>query len=204
MPATLPRAAGSPAVPASGLPAEHGLTPDALLVLRCAKQQFPARRTMYGIGNRPANTDDDHQTGRAVDLMIPDHPTTAGAALGWQIARWVREHHAELGVHYVIFAAKIWNIDRDAEGWRTYASITGSDNDDLAALRPRPRQRVRQPRHRAGRRRPRSLAAGAWTMPLPKGSYRVGCGFGCYPGHTGQDFPVTGRHPGVQQPTPAP
>ena len=27
-------------------------------------------------------------------------------------------------------------------------------------------------------------------MPLPKGSYRVGCGFGCYPGHTGQDFPA--------------
>ena len=27
-------------------------------------------------------------------------------------------------------------------------------------------------------------------MPLAAGSYRVGCSFGCYPGHTGQDFPA--------------
>ena len=32
-------------------------------------------------------------------------------------------------------------------------------------------------------------------LPLPTGSYRVGCGFGCYGGHTGQDFPVPAGTP---------
>jgi hypothetical protein len=175
---------------ATGLPAEHGLTPDALLVLRCVKARFPTIGTIYGVGGRPANTDDDHHAGRAVDLMIPDHRSSEGGALGWEIARWIRDHHAELGVRYVIYAAKIWNIDRDAEGWRDYASITGH-NDDTSLHYDHVHVSVFGNR---GTNAPSAdhqpLAAGQWTMPLPKGSYRVGCGFGCYPGHTGQDFPV--------------
>ena len=81
---------GLGACPATGLPVENGLTADALLVLRCAKKQFPQLTTFYGVGNRPANTDDDHQTGRAVDLMIPNYATPAGSALGWQVADWMR------------------------------------------------------------------------------------------------------------------
>lgn len=175
--------------PATGLSAERGLTPDALLVLRCAKVRFPTVSTFYGVGERPANTDDDHQTGRAVDLMIPDHRSSQGAALGWQIARWMRDHHAELGVHYVIYAAKIWNIDRDAEGWRDYASITGS-NDDTSLHYDHVHVSVFGNRGTGPPTEHQQLAGGQWTMPLPKGSYRVGCSFGCYAGHTGQDFPV--------------
>ncbi len=81
---------GLGACPATGLPVENGLTADALLVLRCGKKQFPQLTTFYGVGNRPANTDDDHQTGRAVDLMIPNYSTPAGSALGWQVADWMR------------------------------------------------------------------------------------------------------------------
>ncbi|GAA3612686.1 hypothetical protein GCM10022236_13060 [Microlunatus ginsengisoli] len=181
--------------PASGLPAEHGLTPDALRVLRCAKAAFPAIETVYGVGDRPANTDDDHQTGRAVDLMIPDHRTPAGVALGWQIARWMRDHHAQLGVHYVIWAARIWNIDRDSEGWRNYASITGR-NDDTSLHYDHVHVSVFGTRGTGlpPTERP-PLSAGEWSMPLPPGNYRVGCGFGCYAGHTGQDFPVPAGTP---------
>ena len=164
-------------------------------MLRCAKAAFPTISTVYGVGDRPANTDDDHQTGRAVDLMIPDHHTTHGAALGWQIARWIRQHHAELGVHYVIYAARIWNLDRDNEGWRTYTSITGH-NDDTSLHYDHVHVSVYGTRGTgpaaADQHQP---AARQWTMPLPKGSYRVGCGFGCYGGHTGQDFPVPAGTP---------
>ncbi len=180
--------------PATGLPVENGLTPDALLVLRCVHQQFPQLSTFYGIGNRPANTDDDHQTGRAVDLMIPGWATPSGSALGWQVASWVREHQSELGVHYVIYAAKIWNVDRDAEGWRTYRSITGSDNPTSLHF-DHVHVSVFGDRATGVSGGAANLPAGAWTMPLPTGSYRVGCGFGCYAGHTGQDFPAPAGTP---------
>ena len=137
-----------------GCRSSTGSPPTRCWCCAAARPQFPQLATFYGIGNRPANTDDDHQTGRAVDLMIPDYATPAGSALGWQVADWMRAHHAELGVHYVIFAAKIWNLDRDAEGWRDYTSITGSNDRHLPALRPRPRLRLRQPGHRTRRRRP--------------------------------------------------
>ncbi|GAA3632573.1 M23 family metallopeptidase [Microlunatus ginsengisoli] len=188
-----PAGAGLGACPPTGMGVENGLTPDALLVARCGKHQFPQITTMYGIGNRPANTDDDHQTGRAVDLMIPDWATAAGTALGWQVASWMRDHHTQLGVHYIIYAAKIWNVDRDAEGWRTYRSITGR-NDPTSLHYDHVHVSVFG-NAATGPGDTGSLPAGAWTVPLPKGSYRIGCGFGCYPGHTGQDFPVPAGTP---------
>ena len=137
--------------PPTGMAVEQGLTPDALLVARCGKQQFGQITTMYGVGNRPANTDDDHQTGRAVDLMIPGWNTPAGSALGWQVASWMRAHHAELGVHYIIYSAKIWNIRPRRRRLARLRQHHRLQRPDLAALRPRPRVRVRQLRHRPGR-----------------------------------------------------
>ncbi len=112
--------------PPTGLAAEKGLTPDALVVIRCAHKQFPQITSIGGV--RP-DALPDHPSGRALDFMIPDYKSAAGNAFGWQVARWMRDHHAELGVQYVIYDAKIWNVLRDNEGWRTYGSITGHNDD---------------------------------------------------------------------------
>ena len=53
----------------------------------------------------------DHPRGRAVDI-------TVSGALGWQVANFVRANAGELGVSYVIFAQKIWSVERGGEGWR--------------------------------------------------------------------------------------
>ncbi|MFP5282280.1 MAG: peptidoglycan DD-metalloendopeptidase family protein, partial [Actinomycetes bacterium] len=174
--------------PRTGLPAEHGLTPDALLVLRCGREAFPKITTFYGVASR--ETASDHPSGRGVDLMVPDYQTAGGKAYGWQVARWMKANHVALGVHYVIFDAKIWNVDRDAEGWRPYGSVTGSINassmhyDHVHVSVFGDQGTGLKPASQLGR------STSGWTMLLPKGSYRVGGGLGSYRGHTGQDFPV--------------
>ena len=82
---------GLGACPATGLPVENGLTADALLVLRCGKKQFPQLTTFYGVGNRPANTDDDHQTGRAGRTCTTRSVSMAAPPRPGQIPR--ADHH---------------------------------------------------------------------------------------------------------------
>ncbi len=113
--------------PPTGSPAEKGLTRDALLVLRCTKAKFPSL-TDFG-GKRPDPLP-DHPSGRAVDIMIPNYTTAEGQAFGWQVAHWLKDNRQALGVQYLIFDAKIWSVERHAEGWRPYSpGYTGSIND---------------------------------------------------------------------------
>lgn len=69
--------------------------------------------------------------------MIPNYRTSEGRAPGWQVANWARTHAATLGVHYLIFGMRIWNVDRDSQGWPPYtrygqtASETLSHRDHL-------------------------------------------------------------------------
>lgn len=106
--------------PAFGAKAEKGLTPDAILVLRCVHAQFPTMKD-FG-GNYAAGTGSDHNTGRAVDSMVPGWQTKAGNNLGWQVAYWEQAHAAQLGITYLIFDDHIWSVRRNAEGWRPYSN----------------------------------------------------------------------------------
>ena len=58
--------------------------------------------------------------------MLPKYQTTAGRQLGFSVASWARANARSLGIKYVIWDQKIWNIQRDREGWRHMAS-RGSD-----------------------------------------------------------------------------
>lgn len=123
--------------PATGMGVEAGLTPDALRVLRCLRNGWTQLASFGGIGDRPANVDRDHQEGRAVDAMMPNYQTPTGRQLGQTIADWVVRNHARLGVRYVIWDAKIWNLQREAEGWRACGSQAScyAGPDDTAAHR---------------------------------------------------------------------
>ena len=168
------------------LPAESVLTPDALLVLRCVKQAFPSIDT---IGTYPGHSPDES---RAVDVMIPDYESPGGVTLGTSIAAWVRQHAAELGVDYVIWREQIWSGARGSEGWRqcgTAEATCYSGPDDSAGHRDHVHVSVfgNKGTGPAGSSGP--AVAGAWHTPVGRPS-SVGCGFGCYSGHTGQDYPA--------------
>lgn len=112
------------ACPGFGAKAEKGLTPDAVLVLRCVHAQFPSL-TDFG-GNYAAGKGSDHNTGRAVDTMIPHWQTQAGNTQGWQVAYWEQQWATQLGITYLIFDDHIWSVQRRAEGWRKYSNPYGA------------------------------------------------------------------------------
>jgi hypothetical protein len=53
-----------------------------------------------------------HGSGQAVDAMI------SNSSVGWDAANWVRANAKRLGVSEVIYAQKIWTVQRGSEGWR--------------------------------------------------------------------------------------
>ena len=111
--------------PPTDLSVEHGLTPDAALVLRCIQASF-GDHTYHGVGQRTDNPASDHPSGRAVDVMIAGWDTAAGHREGTAIASWVRDHAAELGVTYVIWDSRIWSTARTDDGWRAYNHPSGT------------------------------------------------------------------------------
>jgi murein DD-endopeptidase MepM/ murein hydrolase activator NlpD len=166
---------------------EDGLTNDALVVLRCTHQKFPQFDTFYGVGERPAGGDGDHANGRAVDAMLPfaDYKSQAAKAYGWTVANWLRQHHSELGVKYVIFDARIWSVARQHEGWRPYTHYDGCETDTCLHY-----DHIHVSVYGNAARLPDT---GDWVLPVPPGGYQLTARFGecgrrwesC---HTGLDF----------------
>lgn len=100
------------------------LLPNGKGIVNAVRQQFPQISVMYGVRFDPIP---DHPSGKAVDIMLPDYKNNQ--ALGKQIAEYMRANAKRLNIRYVIFAQQVWNIERDAEGWRAMAD-RGSDNNN--------------------------------------------------------------------------
>ena len=96
----------------SGSGMESGLTRDAIRVHRAVCERFPQVRSYGGLRS---GGDSFHSSGRAVDIMI-------SGETGWDIARWVRSNRKQLGVSEIIYAQRIWTVQRSSEGWRPMAS----------------------------------------------------------------------------------
>jgi murein DD-endopeptidase MepM/ murein hydrolase activator NlpD len=47
-----------------------------------------------------------------------DVNSPAAVAYGADIINWLRGDHAQFGVHYIIYRQRIWNVERNDEGWR--------------------------------------------------------------------------------------
>lgn len=114
--------------PASGNPVEASLTPVARNGARCVLQAFPVVKTLYAPGApAPAH-------GTTVDLMLPDYRTTSGRTTGWQIADWLRDNAASLGVTAVVFDMKTWTAASHGD-WAPYTAYGAVVADDTLACR---------------------------------------------------------------------
>ena len=100
----------------SGSGVESGLTADAIRVHRAICARFPQVTTYHGVR---ADSLPYHPSGRALDAMISD------STVGWQIANYVRANASRLGASEVIYAQRIWTVQRSSEGWR-FMSDRGS------------------------------------------------------------------------------
>jgi len=99
---------------ATGSQVESGLQPKTVDVHRAVCAAFPQISTYGGVAPRG-----EHATGHSLDIMVSG-PT------GWEIAEFLRENYAELGIDYLIYEQKIWSIQRSGEGWRPMSSRGGA------------------------------------------------------------------------------
>lgn len=81
---------------ASGSGAERGLQPDTIKVHRAVCAKFPSIVNYGGLAGRG-----EHGTGQALDIMV-------SSDLGNEIAAFLQENRAELGIEYLIWRQRIW------------------------------------------------------------------------------------------------
>jgi hypothetical protein len=90
-----------------GSAVEAGLRSNTVKLHRAVCAAFPA---VHAWGGR-SGSGGDHGAGRALDIM-------STGSLGDAIANYVRSHASELGVSEVIWAQRIWTVQRSSESWR--------------------------------------------------------------------------------------
>ncbi len=79
----------------------------------------------------------EHPLGRACDFMLSTGgvmPTPAKIQLGYQIAAWAQANASRLGIMYIIYRQKIWDIRMASSGWVPMAdrgSITANHYDHV-------------------------------------------------------------------------
>lgn len=121
-----PAVTGYAALPAAArYSAPSGVTARARAVAAEVHALFPQVAT---IGGYRAEAGSDHNSGRAIDVMLPgDHRGAAQQALGRAMAEFARSNATRLGISYVIWDQHIWSVARQKEGWRLMPN-RGSDN----------------------------------------------------------------------------
>jgi hypothetical protein len=89
------------------------------------------------IGCFRAEAGGEHPLGRACDFMLSTGgvmPTAAKVQLGSQIAAWAQANASRLGIMYIIYRQRIWDIRMASAGWQPMAdrgSITANHFDHV-------------------------------------------------------------------------
>jgi hypothetical protein len=79
----------------------------------------------------------EHPLGRACDFMLSTGgimPTAANVQRGYQIAAWAQANASQLGIMYIIYRQRIWDIRMASSGWVSMAdrgSITANHFDHV-------------------------------------------------------------------------
>lgn len=84
---------------------------DTVRVARAVAQRWPDLERIGGY--RPDSQYDDHPSGRAADIMIPNWETTQGIETGDEINEWVLANADELNVEYTIWRGKYYQVGSD-------------------------------------------------------------------------------------------
>lgn len=106
----------------NGTAVPAAVSPNVKKVHQAVCANFPEIGT-YGT----FRSDGEHSQGIAVDIMV-------SGARGWEVAEFVRANYAALGVSYLIYAQKIWSVERSGEGWRGMSdrgSVTANHYDHV-------------------------------------------------------------------------
>lgn len=89
----------------SGIAQEQGLQVKTIWAARAIEVLFPEVKTIYGFRQDALRW---HPSGLAIDVMIPDHESPEGIALGNQIAGLALANAKRWGIDHVIWRQKIY------------------------------------------------------------------------------------------------
>lgn len=106
----------------NGTSVPSGVSPNIVKVHQAVCAAFP-EITTYGT----FRSDGEHAQGIAVDIMV-------SGDRGWQVAEFIRENYAELGVSYLIYSQQIWSVEQASAGWRGMSdrgSVTANHYDHV-------------------------------------------------------------------------
>lgn len=98
---------------ASGSGVENGLLPDTIKVHRAICAKFPSISSYGGLAGRG-----EHATGHSLDIMI-------SSDLGNEVAAYLQDNRAELGVEYLIWRQRIWR-PATSGAWRGMSDRGGA------------------------------------------------------------------------------
>lgn len=104
------------------------LLPSAKGVVNTVKQNFPRISVMYGVR---FDSYPDHPSGKSVDIMLPSR---SDSDYGWEIAKYMQANAKRLGIRYIIYSQRVWNVELPDRGWRLMAdrgSITANHYDHV-------------------------------------------------------------------------
>ncbi|MFC6084898.1 coiled-coil domain-containing protein [Sphaerisporangium aureirubrum] len=99
------------------------ITPRTRLMRAEVRSHFTLR---FPVGCYRAETSGEHPLGRACDFMLSSGgalPAAGDAALGNEIAAWIIKNGGKLGVKYVIYRQRIYNLG--FPGWRPMSDRGG-------------------------------------------------------------------------------
>lgn len=99
---------------------EAGLQPDTVKVLRAVCEKFPSISSYGGIAGRG-----EHATGHSLDIMVG-----VGNPIGDDVAAFLQEHRADLGIEYLIWKQRIWR-PATSPGWRGMSDRGGATANHL-------------------------------------------------------------------------
>lgn len=112
-----------------GIRGGNGLTPNAEQLQRLIMQAFP-QITDIG-GWRPPDGFNEHSSGQALDVMIPNPGTPEGKALGNQINQWLLQNADALGIQYDLWQQTQWNPDGTSKGMENRGGATANHLDHV-------------------------------------------------------------------------
>jgi hypothetical protein len=89
------------------------------------------------IGCYRPGSDGEHPLGRACDFMLSTGgvmPAAASIQLGYDIAAWAQANASRLGIMYIIYRQRIWDVRMASSGWvpmENRGSITANHYDHV-------------------------------------------------------------------------
>lgn len=110
---------------------ENGLNPNSVAAKRAVEAAFPNIQSIGGW--RPQDGYNEHFSGQAIDVMIPNWNSSDGKAYGDKVAQYLLANSAALGVDYVLWQQRQWNADGTSSAMGDRGSPTQNHMDHVHA-----------------------------------------------------------------------